>query len=88
MMHAARYRLEDAYSNDSAVHACYLLDYCRFLQQTRNLHFNSYPELHQWTVQNPESFWQTYLEFSGIVQKISDASSKEVKSSEIAAIHS
>jgi acetoacetyl-CoA synthetase len=46
--------------------ACQLVDFSRWLMETRQLHCHSYQQLHQWSVEAREQFWQAYLEFSGI----------------------
>jgi len=41
----------------------------RFLQsvnETFSLHFNTYSELHRWSVEELESFWELYRKYSGI----------------------
>ena len=45
---------------------CHLLDFCRWLKTTRGLDFHSYAQVHHWSVTERESFWQCFLEFSGI----------------------
>lgn len=49
-----------------AAGACYLVDFCRWLETTQGLRFNSYNDVHQWSVRERETFWLCYLEFSGI----------------------
>lgn len=46
--------------------ACQLVDFSRWLMETRQLHFHSYQQLHQWSVEARELFWQAYLEYSDI----------------------
>ncbi len=46
--------------------ACQLVDFSRWLLETRQLRFDSYALLHQWSVDAREQFWQAYLDFSSI----------------------
>ncbi|TFH72505.1 acetoacetate--CoA ligase [Gammaproteobacteria bacterium LSUCC0112] len=46
--------------------ACQLVDFARWLRATRQLRFESYEALHQWSVTDREAFWQACLDFCGI----------------------
>ncbi len=46
--------------------ACFLVDFCHWLKVTQGLVFEHYDDVHQWSVQAPEQFWQACLDFSGI----------------------
>jgi len=52
--------------------ACQLADFSRWLMETRQLYFHSYQQLHQWSVEAREQFWQAYLEYSGITLLAAD----------------
>jgi acetoacetyl-CoA synthetase len=59
--------------------ACQLVDFNRWLLETRQLRFDSYAQLHQWSVDAREQFWQAYLDFSGITLLSADTEPVLVK---------
>lgn len=59
--------------------ACQLVDFSRWLLETRQLRFDSYAQLHQWSVDAREQFWHAYLDFSGITLLSADTEPVLVK---------
>jgi acetoacetyl-CoA synthetase len=41
--------------------------FIRFLKSTKNLDFNDYEELHDWSVREPENFWSACWDFVGAI---------------------
>ncbi|MDP2380517.1 MAG: acetoacetate--CoA ligase [Pseudohongiella sp.] len=63
-MHAPRFSLTA--DQPHRMGACQLVDFARWLNATRQLRFDSYETLHQWSVNSREAFWHACLDFSGI----------------------
>jgi acetoacetyl-CoA synthetase len=47
--------------------ACQLVDFCCWLKATQGLRFHRYAELHHWSINHREQFWQACMDFSGVV---------------------
>ncbi|HSS99410.1 MAG TPA: AMP-binding protein, partial [Terriglobales bacterium] len=43
-----------------------LTHYMRWLDETRQLHFETYPELHRWSVEHLEDFWASLWDYFGL----------------------
>lgn len=44
-----------------------LTSFLRFVRERRDLDFSGYAELHRWSIETPEEFWQSVWDFCGIV---------------------
>jgi len=43
-----------------------LANYMKFLSIDHNQEFDNYAQLHRWSVENPENFWSSFVQFAGI----------------------
>ena len=43
-----------------------LTEYMNFLNIDHNQTFESYEQLHRWSLEHPESFWSSFTQFAGI----------------------
>jgi acetoacetyl-CoA synthetase len=49
------------------VEKCWLTQYMKWLKKRRSLVFDDYNDLWHWSVQNPAEFWESFVDYSGIV---------------------
>ncbi|HLO81884.1 MAG TPA: acetoacetate--CoA ligase, partial [Chitinophagaceae bacterium] len=49
------------------VEKCWLTRYMKWLRKRRSLVFEDYNDLWHWSVQKPGEFWESFLDYSGIV---------------------
>ena len=40
--------------------------FTEWLSSQKSLQFNGYLELHKWSIENPENFWESFINFTGI----------------------
>ncbi|MGQ0656122.1 MAG: acetoacetate--CoA ligase, partial [Betaproteobacteria bacterium] len=52
---------------ERAVEEAQLTQFARQLVRKRRLELNSYPQFHQWSVENPEAFWSDVWDYCGVV---------------------
>lgn len=52
--------------SDALIESANLTHYMRWLAETRQLHFETYPELHRWSVEHLEDFWASLLDYCGL----------------------
>ncbi len=52
--------------SNKSVNESQLTAFCHYLQNKYNQTFNHYKELHQWSIDNPESFWSSIADYFNI----------------------
>ncbi|MEO8612007.1 MAG: acetoacetate--CoA ligase [Chloroflexota bacterium] len=52
--------------SDDVIQNANLTHYMRWLESTRQLHFETYPELHRWSVAHLEDFWASLWDYLGL----------------------
>lgn len=54
-------------ASSEAINNSNLTDYMRFIKGEYAVTFQNYQELHQWSVENSEKFWESIWQFSGVI---------------------
>jgi acetoacetyl-CoA synthetase len=49
------------------IEKCWLTKYMKWLRKRRSLAFDHYHDLWTWSVEQPAAFWESFLDYSGIV---------------------
>ena len=53
--------------SDERLKAANLTRYMKFLAEKKNIEFNNYRELWDWSVENRADFWESIWEFGGVI---------------------